>query len=87
MDIDILSSEVKTRKYTYFGTYFTHENYHRRLANRKLKPKIPNQISQTEGEEMSSLLSLFRSLSLPAKDPNQRIANQKFQTESNKMPS
>ena len=24
MDIDILSSEVKTRKYTYFGTYFTH---------------------------------------------------------------
>ena len=42
MDIDILSSEVKTRKYTYFGTYFTHENYHRRLANRKLPMEKPN---------------------------------------------
>ena len=42
MDIDILSSEVKTKKYTYFGTYFTHENYHRRLANRKLPMEKPN---------------------------------------------
>ena len=42
MDIDILSSEVKTKKYTYFGTYFTHENYHRRLAGRKLPMEKPN---------------------------------------------
>ena len=42
MDIDILSSEVKTKKYTYFGTYFTHENYHRRLSGRKLPMEKPN---------------------------------------------
>jgi len=38
MDLDILSPEQKTRKYTYFGTFFTKENYHRRLRNR---PNLP----------------------------------------------
>lgn len=38
MDLDILSPEQKTRKYTYFGTFFTKDNYHRRLRNR---PSLP----------------------------------------------
>jgi len=42
VDVDILSPETKTRKYTYFGTYFTKDNYHRRLANRPLAMNKPN---------------------------------------------
>ena len=42
VDVDILSPETKTRKYTYFGTYFTKDNYHRRLENRPLAMNKPN---------------------------------------------
>lgn len=42
VDVDILSPVSKTRKYTYFGTYFTKDNYHRRLHNRPLAMDKPN---------------------------------------------
>ena len=42
MDIDIYRKGRNPAALTYFGTYFTHANYHHRLANKPLKMSKPN---------------------------------------------
>ena len=42
MDVAIWRDKNVDYVYTYFGTYFTHANYHPRLANRPLKMSKPN---------------------------------------------